>query len=432
MIQEFLIHNLFWKENDDFLKKDPHLSYLNDLVLVHPMDWWAQIDWKQPGIYILTGGRQIGKTTSLKLLIKEKLSKQIFRPQDIFYLPCDGVRDYKELLQILTLFFDSRSGEQNSFLLLVDEITYVKEWQRAIKSLADEGLFRKGFCVLTGSDSHLLKEASASFPGRRGRADQHDFHLYPLSFKEYVALVSKFKETSMFTLFDQYLQCGGFLRAINDWHQEGSISRATYLTFEQWISGDFLNQGKNHDNLLVVLKNLVEVGCSQVSYSRLTERAGLISKETFIDYCRLLKRMDILFSLEAFDQNTKRGFPKKAQKFHFTDPFILKTIELWLQRERLLNKSSTLNMLVESCVASQFHRLWPTYYVKSRGEIDVVVVKDKKWIPIEVKWSNQIRNHDLKELKKHRRSIIVSKTLLEKEYEGIKEYPLPVYLVQNT
>ena len=42
--------------------------------------------------------------------------------------------------------------------------------------------------MLTGSDMLILGEARMRFPGRRGRADEVDFHLYPLSFAETVHL----------------------------------------------------------------------------------------------------------------------------------------------------------------------------------------------------------------------------------------------------
>ena len=73
-------------------------------------------------------------------------------------------------------------------MLILDEITFVREWNRGIKALADEGHFRKGFCILTGSDTVVLNEASACFPGRRGNASKVDFHIFPLTFKEYVQL----------------------------------------------------------------------------------------------------------------------------------------------------------------------------------------------------------------------------------------------------
>src|SRR3989338_8765886 len=97
MFDEYSNHNLFLKGMDLFLKHDPHLSPLSETPLVHPMDWWRKIDWQAPGIYLLTGGRQIGKTTSTKLLLKELLVTKRFPPQSIYYLPCDQIDTHIQL-----------------------------------------------------------------------------------------------------------------------------------------------------------------------------------------------------------------------------------------------------------------------------------------------------------------------------------------------
>ena len=216
MLQEFRRHNLFQENLTLFQKEDPHLSFLSELSYVSSLDWWKEIDWKSPGILILTGGRQIGKSTSTKLMIQEMLKKKHFLPQSIFFLPADQILDHIQLTRTLRFFLESLPERSKPFLLIIDEITFVKEWDRSIKALADEGWFRRGFCLLTGSDSVILKEAASRFPGRRGKADQVDFHLYPLSFRDYIALVEprllkpKTKDLeSLYRLFSNYLQCGG-------------------------------------------------------------------------------------------------------------------------------------------------------------------------------------------------------------------------------
>ena len=52
--------------------------------------------------------------------------------------------------------------------------------------MTDAGLLEDVILVLTGSDSVIIREARTFLTGRRGRASQVDFHLYPLSFSEYL------------------------------------------------------------------------------------------------------------------------------------------------------------------------------------------------------------------------------------------------------
>lgn len=437
MLEEYQKHNLFKDNIGRFESADPQLAPLRSLKLVHPMNWWSDVDWEKPGILILTGGRQIGKSTSTKLLIAHVLREKLFSASSIFYLPCDQIFDAGHLSRVVRFFLDAQESSHNRFLLIIDEITFVPEWDRVIKALADEGWFRRGFCVLTGSDSVILHESAMRFPGRRGTAAQVDFHLLPLSFHDFVGLVrpAVLREPAqhvdeLFLLFQQYLQCGGFLRAINELHTGGEISAATYATFEQWIRGDCLKRRKNEVHLLALLHALLAIGVSQNTYSGLTERVGSMSKETLLDYCRLLERMDVLFTLQAFDQNSRRGFPKKARKFHFCDPFIRTTIARWLAREGFAVPTLDEAMHVEACVAAQYHRRLPSYYLKAVGEVDLVVVHDKKFLPIEVKWTRGLRPNDLSQLGKYSNAIVLTKQRDESVIDGIRAIPLPRFLVE--
>lgn len=432
MLESYSNHNQF-RTGDlkGFQANDPHLQALSKLRYQYSPTWWDALSLKTPGIYILTGGRQVGKSTSCKLLIEHCLQESEFKPKQILYLPCDEIFDAKQLSQTLRFFFDEVGNDR--FLLMIDEITFVKDWDRVIKALADEGYFTRGICLLTGSDTLILKEAAMRFPGRRGTASQVDFHVYPLSFSEYVALVNNHKELNIEDLsqhFNQYLKCGGYLRAINDIAEHGEILPATFATYEQWIRGDFLKQSRSEETLLLLLQALLTVGVSQVSYSALTQKIGLVSKDTIIDYCHLLERMDILIDLQAFDQNKKQGFPRKARKFHFFDPFIYQTILNWIKKEGRLNHLDIESTLVEACVASHCYRHYKTFYFKGQGEVDVIFLKKEIVQAIEVKWSHQIRPADLKTLKQFKHAIVVSKSLASGDHEGILSQPVCQFLYE--
>ncbi len=436
MLDEFNRHNLFHEGLEIYEAQDPHLAALRDLKFVHPIDWWREVRWDTPGIYLLTGGRQIGKSTSTKLMIRHLLEQRIFPSSRIFYLPCDQIDDHHHLSRLIRLFLEDLPPPAKHFLVVIDEITYVKEWDRAIKALADDGSLGHGFCIITGSDSVILREAASRFPGRRGQAAKTDFHLHPLSFCEYVQLTDpslldapESHLGSLFDCFDRYQRCGGYLRAINDLHAIGEVRKATYLTFEQWIRGDFERRHKNTSTLLGVLHTVFSTLGSQVTYSALAHKMGQVVKETFIDYLDLLKRMDVLFDLQAFDQNTRLGFPKKARKLHFLDPFIMDTIERWLIAERHVVPADTAAVKVESIVASQYRNALPCYYLKGTGEVDLVVVDKDRFVPIEVKWTGQLRSQDLKQIAKYPQAKILTKQPSRGVVKNVPTIPLPLFLV---
>lgn len=432
MLDRYGAHNQFHESTSKFAQDDPHLARLAQLRYQHVPRWWKNLNFHTPGIYILTGGRQVGKSTSCKLLIKQCLEIGLFSPNNILYLPCDEIFDAKELSQELRAFLQTHRTDP--FLLVIDEITYVPHWERVIKALADEGYFERGICLITGSDSLILKEAAMSFPGRRGKAAEVDFHFYPLSFRDYVLLLESNDEPNNIdniTLqnhFQQYLLCGGYLKAINDLAQSGEVLPATFRTYQQWIRGDVMKQGKNEKSLLAILQALVTIGVSPISYSSLTQKIGLISKETCIDYCHLLERMDVLMELQAYDQNKQQGFPRKDRKFHFCDPFIYRAVRGWLQEEKIIT-DEVINQghLVEACVASHCARLSKTFYFKGQGEIDVIWLQDKPEA-IEIKWAEQMRPTDLKMLKQFPHSKILTKLPQSGVIDHIQSMPVYRFL----
>lgn len=432
MLLKYEYHNQFRQSLEKFLSSDPQLYALSLLKYKHSARWWDDLLTKTPGIYILTGGRQVGKSTSCKLLIAHCLQEKLFKSETIFYLSCDEIYDAAELSQEITQFLDSVTNE--AFLLIIDEITFVKNWDRVIKSIADQGRFGKGLCLITGSDTVILKEAAMCFPGRRGNASQTDFHIAPLSFFEYVSLLNSQScdDQTLAILFNQYLQCGGYLRAINDLALHGQVLAATFQTYEQWIRGDFLKQRKKEMHLLDLLSALLNVGISQISYSSLTQKIGSMSKETCLDYCDLLKRMDVIFDLQAYDQNKKMGFPKKARKIHFFDPFIQRAIQHWLMRERYATSSDIdESALVESVVASHCYRHGNAFYFKGQGEIDVVHIMHDNVTAIEVKWTNQLRSMDLKTLKQFNNAVVLTKLSDTGYSDNIHFMPVYRFLMQQ-
>ena len=94
---------------------------------------------KEDIIYTLRGSRQIGKTTLLKILVEILLKEN--QKENIFYFSCNNIDDYKELIDIIQVFFDWINNDGRKYIF-IDEITFVKNWTRGIKHLADLGKLR--------------------------------------------------------------------------------------------------------------------------------------------------------------------------------------------------------------------------------------------------------------------------------------------------
>jgi predicted AAA+ superfamily ATPase len=407
ILEIYRSHNLHWESEQLFGERDPQLSQFNLQPLRYAYPCEREIPISEPGIYLLTGGRQLGKTTCLKKLIERALAHGV-SPQRIFYLPCDTILDRAELYKILKLFLEGVVGEGS--LLLIDEATYVKEWERTIKALADEGLLRSSACVITGSDKVMLEDATTRLPGRRGSGDKVNFEIQPLLFSEYLTLFTRGDVAiDLSEHFARYLVHGGYLPAINGFESKGSVPLSSTRTYQEWVMGDFLRLGKSKANLVQVLRAILATYGSPLSYPRLANHTEGLGKDSVHEYCTLLSRLGIIIVQPALDQNSLGPAQKKDRKFHFCDPFILRALAQLVNEANASLEVPEESAIVESICVAHFSRFLPTYYLKAEGEVDVVCVSKNSFQPIEIKWRKQVRPQDTKQLSKYSNGVILSR-----------------------
>lgn len=451
MIDIFSSYNMHLHGEQSYRKLDPHLQnlYQQPYQYVHPLV--KQLPTSTPGIYSIGGGRQIGKTTLLKLWV-EKLIINGTNPQSIRFLTGELITNFESLVNLIMEFIAQHPNSLS--FLIIDEITYVNEWDRAIKFCADAGYLKHCIVVLTGSDLTLMQAARMTFPGRRGKADTVDFHVYPLSFREFLQLKNSVSDLNdylndndylhsesiklLYSELQNYLIHGGYLTAINDMARDNTIQKATFMTYSDWIRGDMLKRGKQEAYLREILTAIIKRYNKQVSWHAITDAISIDSHKTVSEYCELLALMDALFIQPALLLDKLVAAPKKARKLTFTDPFIYHAINNWLEPKidyfknitDQLHDPHTAADLVESVVSNHYRRFYPTYYIKSAGEIDVAYVTEKKAWPIEIKWRNQLRPKDVSYIKKFANAKIYSKCYDYHEIEGITITPLPIALLR--
>jgi predicted AAA+ superfamily ATPase len=448
----FSNHNLHLSSIEDFAKLDPHLRLLTRQPLVFESKLLDSFMTLEAGVYIVSGGRQVGKTTLLKQWMLRLLQHKTL-PENIAYITGELIDDHHGLVREISDLLKDVTGDL--FYLLLDEVTYIKEWDRGIKYLLDTGVLEKTVLMVTGSDTILIEEARTRLPGRRGKARQLDFHLYPLSFFESVALKGAFNSTQheqlqdnqstpdpalteqLFMLFDHYLIHGGFLTAINDWHQTQSISYSTLRTYSDWIRGDVRKRGKNEQYLIEICTAIIKHYGSQITWNNLAKDLSIDHPKTVADYVSILSSMNAVWVQAAIIEEKLTAAPKKAKKIMYTDPFIFHAIQSWLHPSQdpfVQNISPRLqdtvwaSRLVESTAATLYSRNYPTYYIKAEGEVDIAYVKRQRFWPIEIKWTTQSRPKDLKQIAKYKNGTILNKSKTAGQLQQIPTLPLPLAL----
>lgn len=448
-----LPHNLQWQGRDLFLEQDPTLRRLRANPLIDEPDLLARLPLHTAGIYTLVGGRQVGKSTLVKQLMQRLLAKDRVQPEAIAYVTCEPFVDAEELRRVLTDVLASMPSGKMRWLFL-DEVTYVAGWDRTIKFLADAGNLERCFVLLTGSDHLVIQDSLKRLPGRRGRADEVDFHLRPLSFLAFCRLRKALPAPALDRLgcapleaapsnadlrpltvlhgeLVAYHQTGGFLSAINDLARDGAVAPATLRIYADWIRGDILRLDRSERYLREVLTAISDRYGSQLTWNALASELSINHPKTIADYVAILARMDAVVVVPALAEHTRGPAPKKARKVFFADPFIHRAVRAWLGApDDALPADARLQRDLEATVTAHVARRGEVFYLKAKGEVDVAWYEGRRLNLVEVKWSRQLRPEELKEIRRRGHGVIAARVDAPGEVDGVTVLPAALVLLR--
>ena len=142
------------------------------------------VNWlDEPEILILSGARQVGKTSILYQLIDWLIGSGHVGPDDIYYFNLDlgGISEFLEDQGSFLRFLDAEKGR--NIFVFIDEVQRLPDPGIFIKALQDLRLPIK--FILTGSSSlDIRTRTHEPLTGRK-----QVFHIEALSFSEYVKTV---------------------------------------------------------------------------------------------------------------------------------------------------------------------------------------------------------------------------------------------------
>lgn len=129
-------------------------------------------------IIFLTGLRRVGKTTLMKIIIKNLLDKNIDKKNILYVSVDDYLLKEKNLIEIIEEYKKiHRIKFEDKIFVFFDEITFQNEYHQQLKNLYDK-LSIKIFAA--SSSSSLLKDKKAYLTGR-----SITLEVKPLDFEEY-------------------------------------------------------------------------------------------------------------------------------------------------------------------------------------------------------------------------------------------------------
>lgn len=448
------LHNPWWVRRELILE-DPHIKEYEEQKFKWIPPFFVSDKLKTDAVLTLRGPRRVGKTTALKLLIKKFLLEDNFPPQSIFLYSCDRIEDYKELYSLLSTYIEfAKPRVSQRLYIFLDEISFVSEWQRAIKSLIDEGKGKGITFLLTGSNILDLRISGERLPGRRGKVFKPDIEMLPLSFSEFLRLVvpellqKSPQEAALRQLpefqkfFEDFILTGGFLATINQFYSKEFIPSYSYETYLNWVEGDLHKTNRSEKVALRIIERVLTHLTTPVSLYKLAKESGLSSHATVSDYLDILEKMFVLFSLNYISISQRKVDYKKNQKFYFLDPFIQAVLaaavddfldEAFNYSRAILLANELRPKLAEVLVGATLKRFYSRLFYGGDKEIEIDFVGKRGNILsfFEVKYAKEIRTQEILRIKqvlpKNKITLITQKDYLE-EKELIEMVPLEIFL----
>ncbi len=330
-----------------------------------------------PFTKILTGIRRCGKSTIL-LMLKEELKKRGILQEQILSYNFDSLQ-YEDIDTAGKLYNIIKSNlyQGGKTYLFLDEVQEVKDWEKAVNS------FMIDFDVdiyVTGSNSRMMSsEISTYLTGR-----YVSFHIYPLTFAEYLMFRKEYKEIgAVHEELYRYLRYGGFPAIqLKEYGQDEAYTVVRDI-YNSTIFTDIVkrNQIRKVDQLERVVKyTFSNIGqtFSALSLSKyLKSENRSMDPETVYSYLNKLETAYILNRCSRYDIKGKEIL-KTQEKFYLTDTALRYSV--------LGYDSDTVASMLENLVYLELRvRGYDVYVGKlDNTEIDFVAVKQNEKLYIQV------------------------------------------------
>jgi len=276
-------------------------------------------------VVVITGPRQVGKTTTLQWLLSQinSQNKYYFDLENIVNRDLFGVKDYDTLL---AKFRSLGLNTLEKMYIAIDEIQAVKNLPSIIKYLHDHYDIK---FVLTGSSSYYLKNLfSQSLAGRKVI-----YELFPLSFGEFLKFKNeKFKlpkfnvyeNFSNFTyeklrvLYDEYIEYGGLPKVV----QVGSLKEKQQqleMIFSSYINLDVqsLSDFRSLKDFRKLVQLLSERVGNKLNTTKLATILG-ISRQTVSTYLEFMEQTYLIRLIQPFSGSSDVR-ARVSPKLYFVD-----------------------------------------------------------------------------------------------------------------
>ena len=344
---------------------------------------------EQYPVLLLTGPRQVGKTTMLEHLIE-----------------VEGKGRKKVSLDDLTLRELAKTDPKMFFQLyqpplLIDEVQYAPELFPYIKIMVDER-HQPGDFWLTGSQLFKMMEGvQESLAGRVAL-----LHLSPLSQSEIMKRPPEPPFSLELSLLSerqngrqmlntpevfQHIHQGGLPALVTGTYSNAAIFYSSYI--DTYMERDVRRLSNDIDSLkfLRFLRSVAARTSQQVNYKGIADDAE-IDQTTAKNWLHVLEALGIIFLLEPYSNNVLKR-TVSTPKLYFYDSGIVCYLTRWSSPETAMEGAMS-GALLENYTVAEIIKTYQNagqepflYYYRDKDarEIDLILERDGKLFPIEIK-----------------------------------------------
>lgn len=343
-------------------------------------------------VLILTGPRQVGKTTLLTRMAE--------KDRKIVSLDNPTVRAFAKTEPELFI-------QRYAPPVLIDEVQYAPELFDYIKVYADREK-RCGDFWLTGSQTfRMMKHVTESLAGRAGIAqlsglsndEIREVHFPPFRV-DIPDLTRRMEQVAPMTLPEIYKRI--FRGSMPRLYENPDVDRAQYYEsyLETYISRDIkdLSQVADETAFLNFMSVVAARTATNVNYEALANEVG-VSAPTAKHWLSVLVSSGIVALIQPYSNNALKRVIK-APRMYFLDTGLCAHLTKWSSADTL-EAGAMAGEFFETWVVSEIYKSYlnagqkpPLYFYRdsNKKEIDVIIYQDGFINPVEIKKSSAPKN----------------------------------------
>ena len=351
-------------------------------------------------VVLVSGARQVGKSTLLKICDKNRN-----------YVTLDNPNIREMALKEPELFLDRYSPP-----VIIDEIQYAPNLLPYIKIRVDNSSDKGGYWLTGSQQFNMMKNVSESLAGRAGIVNLMGFSLSELEHRTtqmpFLPVKSFIEDARTdvrsYSLKELYkiIWRGAYPEVNVDKDVNWEIFYSSYL--QTYLERDIRNLTvvSNEMTFLTFIKAVAARTGQLINYSDIANEVG-ISVPTVKSWLSVLISSGVVYFLPPYFNNINKRLVK-TPKVYFADTGLCSYLTGWNSPD-VLESGAMSGAMFETFVVTEIIKSYKhngktpnIYYYRDRDkkEIDVIIEQNGKLYPVEIKKTanpdkNMIRNFDV-------------------------------------